>query len=138
MGLFDSVVSGAVGGLLGGGKGGDNQLLQMAVELIKQNGGLTGLIGSLTQAGLGPQVASWVGTGDNLPVGGDQLQQALGSDLIGQLAGKLGMSGADVGTGLAKVLPELVNRLTPDGSVPTNSDELLAQGLDLLKGRLGL
>jgi uncharacterized protein YidB (DUF937 family) len=124
-----------LGGLMGGSAQGQSPMLQMALQLIQQNGGLPGIISKLQNGGLGAQTDSWVGTGPNAPVSGSQLQEVLGSGTIGQIAQQLGMSHADAGSGLAQVLPELINGLTPNGQVPANHNDMLAQALSALTRR---
>ena len=51
-------------------------------------GGLSAIVAKLQQAGLGDQVKSWIGNGQNLPITAEQLQQVLGSDTVKQLAAK--------------------------------------------------
>lgn len=82
-------------------------------------GGLSGLVGKLTQAGAGPQVSSWVGNGANQPIDPTHLGQALGPDVLAQLAAKTGLSQEQLMQGLSAVLPQLVNNLTPNGRLPT-------------------
>lgn len=81
-------------------------------------GGLEGLVGQLTQGGLGDIVQSWISRGQNLPVSGQQLESALGPDVLGQLGGKLGVNGGQLGDLLAQALPGLVDRMTPNGQLP--------------------
>ena len=81
-------------------------------------GGLGGLVGQLTQGGLGDIVQSWISRGQNLPVSGQQLESALGPDVLGQLGGKVGMNGGQLGDMLAQALPGLIDRMTPDGQLP--------------------
>lgn len=133
MGLFDQVV----GALAGNQGGGNNALLEAVLHLVNnpQTGGLSGMIQSLQQGGLGEIVNSWVSTGQNLPVSGDQLGAVLGGSTLQGLAEKLGMSHEQVSGGLAAILPQVIDHLTPHGEVTQNSD-LMAQGLDLLKGKL--
>lgn len=95
---------------------------------------LGGLLGKFDQAGLGQQVASWVGTGANMPLSGDQIQSALGADAIGDIAGKLGMSTGDASGALANLLPGLIDQLTPDGQVAQG--DALSKGLAGLAGKL--
>lgn len=122
MGLLDSVL----GSLMGGGQqGGSNPLLQIAMQMLTKQGGGSGgagglgdLMGMFQKAGMGDQLNSWISTGDNMPINGDQLTQALGSDKIRDIAGQLGMGHGDVAGGLAKMLPELINQITPNGQVP--------------------
>jgi uncharacterized protein YidB (DUF937 family) len=114
---------GALAGMLGGGGqgGGNAALLQAVIGILgndAQGGGLGSLIGKFQQAGLGDQMSSWIGTGQNLPVSPDQLQSVLGNDMIGQLAQQIGLSPQDTGSQLSQMLPEVINHLTPNGSVP--------------------
>ena len=130
MGLLDQVVGGLAANALGG-KG--NGLAEMAMQLVNQYpGGLGGLVQAFQQGGLGEIVNSWVSTGQNLPVSGDQLSSALGSDLIGKLAGQAGVAPQEASNGLANLLPGLVDQLTPGGKLPEGGD-MLSQGLDMLK-----
>ena len=82
-------------------------------------GGLSGLVNKLTQAGAGPQVNSWVGNGPNQPIEPNHLGAALGPDVLSQLAARTGLSQQQIMEGLAQVLPQLVNNLTPNGRLPT-------------------
>lgn len=136
MGLLDQVV-GALGGQ--GGKGGQSPLLEVLMGLIgnSQAGGLQGLLQKLQQSGLSDHVASWVGTGQNMPVSGDQVQSALGDDQVQAIASQAGVSPQEASSGLAQLLPQIVDKLTPNGSVPEHS--VVSEGLSLLKssGLLG-
>ncbi len=139
MGLLDGVLGNVVGSVLGGAQGqsgGGNQLLQLAMSLLQQKGGLSGVVGMLTKGGMGQQAASWVSTGANLPISPEQITQALGNGTIADLAAKMGMSAQDVSGGLAQYLPDVVNQLTPDGTIPANENALLSQGMDVLRGKL--
>jgi uncharacterized protein YidB (DUF937 family) len=144
MGFLDGLVNNALGGLLGGGGNSGAQqpqqdqaspLLQIALMLMQQNGGLQGIIERFRGAGLGKQVDSWVSTGDNVPVSGHEVSQALGPDLLEQLGGQTGLDPAQVSHGLAQVLPNLINHMTPDGQVPANHHDLISEGLQALLGR---
>ena len=108
----------------------DHGLLESVIGMITdpQSGGLSGLIEKISQGGLGEQVASWVGTGKNLPVSAEQIQAALGSPFIQDLAAKFGINTSDVAGSLAGLLPQVVDKLTPDGQVPQDSG-LLEMGL---------
>jgi uncharacterized protein YidB (DUF937 family) len=134
------VLDGLLGGLMGGGSGtaaqqGQSPLMMMALQLIQQNGGLPGIISKLQNGGLAQQVGSWVGTGQNAPISGSQLQEVLGSGAIGQIAQQLGMSHGDASSGLAQVLPQLIDHLTPHGQVGDNHSDMLAQALSALTKR---
>lgn len=127
MGLLDQL-----GGMLG--QGGGSDAIGAIGNLIEQHGGLDGLVQQLQNGGLSDIVASWVGTGANLPVSADALQQALGPDRIGQIAASLGLSTDQAAGSLAQWLPQVVDQLTPNGSIEGGG--LLEQGLGLLKGKL--
>ena len=134
MGLLDSIV-GALGQQLGGNSGGQNPLLQIVTSLINNNqGGLQGLVERFTQAGLGQQVQSWVGTGQNLPISVDQIKQVLGGQggQLAQLAEQFGVSHDQAAGGLAELLPSVVDHLTPNGEV---QNDAVTKGLELLKGK---
>ena len=125
-------MSALLGQLLGGANGQQSPLLQIGLSLIQQQGGLTGLIEKLKASGLDEQVASWVGTGPNMPVSGDQLTQALGSQAVGQIASQLGMQPSAASGALAALLPQIVNQMTPQGNVPSNHNDLLSMALSAL------
>ena len=136
MGLLD-MVSGALGGQGGGGQ---DALLKLVMGMLSDNGqggaggGLGGLLQQLQQAGLGDQVNSWVGTGQNLPVSAEQLQGAFGADRMSQMAEQMGLSTGDLGAQLSQMLPQVVDKLTPNGQLPEGG--LGAGGLGDLGGLL--
>ncbi len=132
MGFLDEMAKGVLGKVLGGGTS-QNPLMDIVFGLISnpQTGGLQGLIQTFKEKGLGDAVSSWISTGENQPVSGGQIQNALGGNFIQQIAEKLGSSGSEVSGGLANLLPEIIDKLTPNGNLP-ESDQL-NQGLESLK-----
>ena len=137
VGLLDGVLGSVLGKVMGGGQQG-NALMDMAMGLLNnpQSGGLSGLLEKFKASGLGDQAASWVGTGENAPLSGDQIHNALGGDFINQIASKLGVDASQASGGLAQLLPTLIDKLTPNGAVPADGDQL-AQGLAGLRKLLG-
>lgn len=134
MGLLDEL--GKIAGAVIGQKqatAGNPALLQALMSMLA-NGGLESLLKGFEQKGLGQVVGSWVSTGKNLPVSADQITAAFGQDRIGQLARSSGLDSGAVTKQLAALLPGLVDKLTPDGSVPER--DALEQGLGMLKGLL--
>lgn len=124
-------------GMLGGDQqpGGNPkaQLLQAAIQMLANNqgGGLQGMLGAFQNAGLGDALASWIGTGQNLPVSGEQIQQALGDGgQLQQLAQAAGLSEGDAAGHLSEMLPGLIDKLTPNGTMPQG-------GMGDLAGMLG-
>jgi uncharacterized protein YidB (DUF937 family) len=81
-------------------------------------GGLAAIVAKLEQAGLGDQVKSWIGTGQNLPISAHQLQEVLGSDTVRQLAVRFGIPADQLSAVLAQVLPDAVDKASPDGALP--------------------
>jgi uncharacterized protein YidB (DUF937 family) len=129
MGLLDSIA----GQVLGGGKSPDVLInAVMGVLGSKESGGLAGIVKQFAGAGLGEIVNSWVSTGANLPVTPAQIQKGLGSNVIAQIASQAGVSNDDVAGQLSKLLPQVVDKLTPNGSIPQG--DLMSQGMSLLKG----
>jgi uncharacterized protein YidB (DUF937 family) len=140
MGLLDSIL-GVVKNQVSGNAaapGGNNDLLDAVIGMMtdQQSGGLSGLVEKMIQGGLADQVKSWVGTGENLPVSAEQLQSVLGSSFVQDLAAKMGINTADVAGSLSSLLPQVVDKLTPDGEVP-GDNKLLEIGLAGLKAVLG-
>ncbi|PPC79583.1 MAG: hypothetical protein CTY35_13005 [Methylotenera sp.] len=129
MGLFDSL-AGAVLGNMAGDKG---AMLQIAMDLFKQNGGLEGVLAKFNDAGFTEQAASWVSQGNNLPISAEQIIQVLGRDNIASMAEKLTMSPTDVSAKIAEYLPQAINKMTPNGTVDSNSGNLLAAVMGMLK-----
>lgn len=129
MGLFDNV-AGAMLGKLGGDKG---AMVQVAMDLFHQYGGLEGVIEKFNAGGLAAQTASWVGKGANLPVSAEQIAQILGGSTIADIAAKLNMNTNDVSSNIAVYLPQIIDKMTPDGKVSAGSGNLLATVLGMLK-----
>jgi len=132
MGILDSLLGSVMGG---SSTQGQNPLLLAALQMIQQNGGLPGIISKFQQGGYGGHIGSWVGTGENLPISGSQLQEVLGSGAIGQIATQLGLSHGDASSGLAQVLPQLIDKLTPSGQVAGDHGDVLQQAMAALSKR---
>jgi uncharacterized protein YidB (DUF937 family)/LysM repeat protein len=123
MGLFDDIVRGALGGDQGVTQQQSTGLVQGLLDMFQddRSGGLEGFTSQLQGQGLGDLVSSWVGTGQNRPIGADQLIAALGRSQVDALAQRAGISAGQGATVLAALLPALVDKLTPDGRVPQQS-----------------
>jgi uncharacterized protein YidB (DUF937 family) len=99
-------------------------------------GGLGGLLEQMARSGYGDQARSWVGTGQNMPIPPDAVEQIFGRGGITEIARQAGVSEADASRGLSELLPEVVDRVTPNGQVP-DLDQLAGSVNDLSR-RLGL
>lgn len=129
MDLMDSLKSAL------GGDQKNNDLLSTVIELLGGKGGVNNLIGQFASNGLGDIINSWVGTGNNLPVSPEQIKSALGQDKISNLASKLGMDQGALTSQLSNLLPDVVDKLTPEGKVP--EEDILGKGMDMLGGLFG-
>jgi uncharacterized protein YidB (DUF937 family) len=81
-------------------------------------GGLGGLLEQMRRAGMGEQADSWVQRGPNLPISPDALDQIFGRNGMAEIARHAGLSEDETRSGLSELLPEVVDRVTPDGRVP--------------------
>lgn len=113
----------------------DPNVRQLVGSLMGKMGGpqgdqLNGLLDQLSKSGLGDQVNSWIGSGQNAQVSPQQLTEALGGqEQLDQMAQQAGVAPDAAAQDLAQVLPQLVNAATPNGQMPTSSDmnQLLQQ-----------
>ncbi|MFF4008804.1 YidB family protein [Streptomyces sp. NPDC001717] len=119
-----NILGSLLGALMGGGAGGGAQ--------AGGNGNpLGGLLDMLTKSGLAEQAQSWIGTGDNQPVSGAQVREALPDDTLRKVAQEAGVSPDQAADEIAQALPQAVDRLTPSGRMPSGSleDIIKAQAL---------
>jgi uncharacterized protein YidB (DUF937 family) len=121
MGLLDSLL----GAALGGGNQQQNTAVQLVLQLIEKSGGVGNLMNTLQQNGLAGALQSWISTGGNEAVSGQQVESALGGDLLNQVAAKVGINGSDASDLLAQYLPKIIDQMTPNGDAGD------AQGVDL-------
>lgn len=108
MGMFDGLLGGIVGG----------SMVAVVNNILEQHGGVQGVVSEFERNGLGQTVRSWVSTGPNQSVSPDDLHRVLGPDLLQQLAAKSGLSVQELTQKLAQVLPQAVDGLTPNGTIP--------------------
>ena len=145
-----------LGGMFGGGRQGDGQegaandssplggkgallamLLPLAMQWVQRNGGIGAVLERFQQKGHSQQVASWISTGDNQPVSAEAVGDVVGMDELSRLSQQLGVSNDQVASGLAQILPNVVNHLTPGGHVPQDADDALGAGLAAVQEYFG-
>jgi uncharacterized protein YidB (DUF937 family) len=119
------------GGGAGGGMGGRGGTGSGMGDL----GGLGGLLEQFQRMGYADQANSWVGSGANLPISPDIIAQVFGRDGLAQIASRAGLTESEASVGLSQILPEVVDRVTPQGQMP-DLDSLVAS-VDALQRRLG-
>jgi uncharacterized protein YidB (DUF937 family) len=153
MSLLGDLAKNALGKVLGGGQqpqaaghGGISPaalsaLLPMLPALLKSAGGLDGILAKFKSAGLGDKAAAWVSNGPNPPATADDVRAALGSH-IDDVAQQTGQDPDEAASGLASILPGLIDKLTPHGTVPPAEEQhaglssLLSGGAGGLLGKL--
>jgi len=138
MGMLDGLLGSLMGGMTSDGTGGkppQSPLLLMALQVLQQNGGLQGMLSKFQQAGYGAQADSWVSTGQNQPIPADALSQVLGQGQLAQIAQQLGMSHGEAAGGLASMLPQMIDKMTPQGQIPDDHQDIVAQAMALLKSK---
>jgi uncharacterized protein YidB (DUF937 family) len=108
MGLLDGVLGGVIGA----------SMVSIVSGIIEQHGGLQGVVAQLEKQGLGAAAQSWIGHGANQPISTAQVQQAFGTEKLQQLATQYGLSVPELSQKLAQVLPQAIDKLTPNGAVP--------------------
>jgi uncharacterized protein YidB (DUF937 family) len=123
MGLLDQI-GGAVGGALGQGKGGGIAaiLLPQLISMLSKPGALGNLTSAFQGAGLGNVLQSWLGSGQNLPISGEQVRQVLGSGTVADLAKSAGVGESETSNALAGLLPQVMDKLSPGGNLPSQGD----------------
>jgi uncharacterized protein YidB (DUF937 family) len=122
MGILDSLEnSDAFKGALGQLEGAVVPIVLSQVLGNGSQGGLSAIVAKLQQAGLGDQVKSWIGNGQNLPITAEQLQQVLGSDTVKQLAARFNIPVDQLSKVLAQQLPAALDHASPHGTLPATS-----------------
>ena len=129
MGLFNSL-AGSVLSKVGGERG---TMVQIAMDLLSQHGGVSGVLEKFREKGLSAEVDSWVGNGPNLPISAAQVASVLGSNEVTQMAAKFSISPENLTSKIAEHLPEVVNKLTPDGKVNDSTGHLLSTVMGMFK-----
>jgi uncharacterized protein YidB (DUF937 family) len=121
-GGLDSIVGGLTGGGGQGGGGGGLGALVPVLGGLLASGGLQKILGGLKAQGLSQQADSWVGTGQNEPVSGADMEKAVGKEKIQEVANQLGVSESEAADVVAKAVPEVVDKVSPDGQLPPDQD----------------
>lgn len=116
------------------------KLMQGVMGLMAKDsavGGLPGMVAQFSQAGLGDVVASWLGQGSNKPISAPQVEKALGPSIIAQLAGQANMAPSETSDALSKLLPAMVDKLSPKGDTQAlDMSQVQAMLGGFLKGKL--
>jgi uncharacterized protein YidB (DUF937 family) len=133
MGSLDQLL----GGVLGEGQVRQGQMTGLAQALMRMlsdpgTGGIDGLVRQFQAGGHGETIASWISPGHNRPISADDLSRTLGQPRVDQLSEQAGLPTSRGAAILAALLPVLIDKLTPDGQVPQQS-QLAQLGTSLLR-----
>jgi uncharacterized protein YidB (DUF937 family) len=120
-GSMGSASAGGLGGLLGGLLGGGAGSPSGGGSL---SGGLSDLISGMSQNGQGEAADSWVRRGPNKELDASQLEQGIGTDALAEIAAQTGLPREELLARLKSVLPAAVDKLTPEGRLPTEAETL--------------
>lgn len=148
-GLGGAALGSVLGGMLGGGRrspmglprrgGGMNRtallvmLLPLAIRWVQRNGGMGAVLDKFRQQGMNRQAQSWMSTGSNEPIDEQSVEQVVGQDDLRRMAERLGVPEQEVAQGFAEIMPEMVDRLTPQGQMPEQADDLLEESRQALE-----
>jgi uncharacterized protein YidB (DUF937 family) len=149
-GLGGAALGSVLGGMLGrrgspagvpagrAGVGGNRtallvMLLPLAMRWVQRNGGMNAVLEKLRQKGMARQTQSWVDTGENQPLDEQSVEQVVGRDELAQMAQRLGVPEGQIAQALAEIMPEMVDKLSPEGQVPPQADEVLDEGRQTLE-----
>ena len=127
MGLLDGMLQGVAGAAI----------FSAVSKLVNDHGGVQGMMDTLSQKGLGGAVQSWIGTGPNQPMTADQVHQTIGADKVAELAKQAGVTPQEMSNHLATTLPQVVDQLSPNGTLPPAPATPGANPLDAIKHLFG-
>ena len=114
MALLDDLIGGVVSAVAGDKAPALNQFLQA-------NGGLNGLADKFQKGGAADLFSSWVGTGENKQITADTINQVLGNAQVQEFAQKMGVDPSQASSFIAKALPQVIDKLTPSGQLPSSA-----------------
>lgn len=151
-GLGGAALGSVLGGVLRGGRGpvgvgragrgGAGRtallmlLLPMAMRWVQNNGGMGAVLKRFQDRGFGRQAQSWVATGSNDALDERAVEEVVGHQELAQMAQRLGVPEEEVAQAFAEIMPEMVDQLSPQGELPPEADQLLAEGREELEREL--
>jgi len=148
-GLGGAAIGSVLGGMLGGRRGplglpggaglGGNRaalvmmLLPLAMRWVQRNGGMGAVLDRFRQQGYTRQAQSWVDAGDNQPLDEQAVEQVVGHSELQQMAQRLGVPEHEVVQAFAEIMPEMVDKLSPEGQLPREADDVLDESTRTLE-----
>lgn len=135
MGIFDQMTKQALGKAVANAAGvNQSPVIGALIPLVMGSGGVSGLIDKFQSQGMGSVINSWISTGPNQPIGENQIESVFGRQQLESAAQSSGIGYNDLLSQTSNILPQFIDKLTPDGEAPKRSlgaDDLLKTGLDL-------
>jgi uncharacterized protein YidB (DUF937 family) len=108
-------------------------LLPLAMRWVQRNGGINAVLDKFRQKGMNRQAQSWMSTGENEPIDGQAVEQVVGRDELRQMADRMGVPEEQVAQAFAEIMPQMVDKLTPEGQLPKEADEVLDESTSTLE-----
>ena len=106
---------------------------KMAIEMINQYGGLSGIQAKFQESGLADITASWIGAVENKPISSNQIMDVFGDDAINELANKFDLDASVLSSQLTEHLPKVVDKMTPNGEMSKHSNDLFKVVMSMMK-----
>ncbi|MDQ3180759.1 MAG: OmpA family protein [Acidobacteriota bacterium] len=122
--MFDSIISEAREKFNLGDKAGGLLSILLTLMTNKTDGGFSGFLERFREAGLGDIASSWVSSGANTPISNEQVETVFGEETLNDISDEVGLDYDTTTSATAFMTPHIVDNLTPDGVVPTDSDLL--------------
>lgn len=126
-------------GIPGGSRPSGNQtallvmLLPLAMRWVQKNGGMNAVLDRFRQKGMQRQAQSWMSTGENQPIDEQSVEQVVGRQELREMAQRLGVPEEQVAQAFAEIMPEMVDKLTPEGQLPQEADDVLEESRQALE-----
>jgi len=136
MGLLDQILQAAKAAGMPGDPAQYEAVYEGVSKVVAQEGGVAGLTQKFQKHDLGGIINGWVSSGVNPPINAEQVMKIVGKDRIMAMAGKAGLSEEQVTAGISKIMPLVVDHLTPNGTDPGHSPAQLQDALSLIKSKL--
>ena len=124
-------------GLAGGDPAQAASVMGTMMEVLQQKGGLGGVLDAFRNSGMAAHADSWAADGPNMPVSGDQVEQALGSPIIDLIASRLGLSPDQAKATLSQLVPAITSRMAAHERATGQPADDVGKALDMFKGMLG-
>ena len=108
-------------------------LLPLAMRWVQKNGGMNAVLDKFRQKGMQRQAQSWMSTGENQPIDEQSVEQVVGQQELREMAQRLGVPEQEVAQAFAEIMPEMVDKLTPEGQLPQEADEVIEESRQTLE-----